>query len=156
MQVQPYLFFEGRCEEAVRFYEKAIGAKVMAMMRFSENPDPQASETSQTSPTSQMSGNCSGAAPSPDQIMHCAFTVGESLIMASDGVPAGEGGFKGISLSLAVGDDAEAKRLFDALGTGGGGQVQVPLMESFFATSFGMVVDRFGVGWMVVAAKPMG
>ena len=146
MQVQPYLFFDGRCEEAVRFYEKAIGAKVMAMMRFSENPDPQAS---------QMSGNCSGMA-SPDQIMHCAFTVGESLIMASDGVTAGEGGFKGISLSLAVGDDAEAKRLFDALGTGGGGQVQVPLMETFFATSFGMVVDRFGVGWMVVAAKPMG
>lgn len=148
MQVQPYLFFDGRCEEALEFYQKAIGATVGAMMRFSDNPDAQKSQESQDS------GNCAGAAASAEQIMHAAFTVGDTLIMASDGVPAGEGGFKGIALSIAVKDDAEGKRLFEALAEGG--QVQAPLAETFFATSFGMVVDKFGVSWMVVAAKPMG
>lgn len=136
MHVQPYLFFDGRCEEAVEFYRKALGAKVGMMMRFKENPDPQ-------------SPGCGTA--DPNKIMHAAFQVGDSLIMASDGMCTGKPEFKGFSLSISVKTEAEADKLFNALAEGG--QVQMPQMKTFFSPRFGMVADRFGVGWMIIVGE---
>ncbi len=136
MQVQPYLFFNGRCEEAIEFYRKAIGAEINMMMRFKESPEP-----------------CpEGMIPpgSENKVMHAAMKIGDSLVMASDGQCSGAPNFQGISLSLDAASDAEAKRLFDALSDGG--QVQMPLGKTFFASSFGMVADKFGVSWMVIKA----
>lgn len=138
MQVQPYLFFEGRCEEALTFYQGAVGAKLIDLMRFKDNPEPQAGE-----------GCAEGSAPPLDKVMHASFSIGDTTLMASDGMASGKAEFKGMSLSITAADDAEAKRLFDALGEGG--QVQMPLTKTFFASSFGMVADRFGVSWMVIA-----
>jgi len=137
MQVQPYLMFNGRCEEALEFYKKTLGAQVTALMRFSESPEPPPP----------------GCAPVDGQkIMHSAFTVGESTVMASDGMTVdGKPVFQGISLSLIAKDEAEAKRLFDNLGNGG--QVQMPLGKTFFSPAFGVLADRFGVSWMVVVMQ---
>ena len=140
MQVQPYLYFDGRCEEALAFYQKALGAKVDAMMRFSDAP-PDAPQPAE---------GCGGAMMSPDKVMHAAFRIGDSLLMASDGMAQGKPEFKGISLTLALKDEAEVKRLFAALSDGG--QVQMPLTPTFFSPSFGMVADRFGVSWMLLVA----
>jgi PhnB protein len=129
MQVQPYLFFEGRCDEAVEFYRKAVGAKVNMLMRFKDSPDP-----------AMAHGN-------PDKVMHASLQIGDSMVLVSDGDARGQPSFHGFSLSLTAADDAEAKRLFEALSEGG--QVRLPLTKTFFASSFGMVADRFGVGWMV-------
>jgi PhnB protein len=131
MKAEPYLFFDGRCEEALNFYRGAIGAEVTMMMRFKESPDPQ--------------GTPPGAG---DKVMHAAFRVGNSTVMASDGHCAGKPSFQGFGLSLEVRDEAEAKRRFDALSDGG--NVQMPLAKTFFSPSFGMVADRFGVLWMVI------
>lgn len=136
MQVQPYLFFDGRCEEAVAFYRDALGAKVLGLMRFSDAPQGD-------------QGCAGGPAPPPDKVMHAALQIGQTLVMASDGLAGGHPQFKGVSLSIAADDETQAQRLFDALAAGG--QVQQPLAPSFFASSFGMVTDRFGVSWMVVA-----
>ena len=136
MLVQPYLFFDGRCEEALTFYRKAIGAEVEMMLRFKENPDPQP-------------GMCAPGAD--DKVMHASFRVGETVIMASDGQCAGKPSFQGFTLSITAKDEAEASRLFDALAEGG--QVQMPLGKTFFSPCFGMVADKFGVGWMVIAEK---
>jgi PhnB protein len=133
MRVQPYLFFEGRCEEALEFYRRALGAEVEMLMRFKDSPDP---------------GSCT--AGSEDKVMHASFRIGDSTLMASDGRCQGQASFQGISLSLTAADDAEAERLFAALAEGG--QVQVPLEKTFFSSRFGMVADRFGVPWMVVVA----
>jgi len=135
MQVQPYLFFEGRCDEALAFYKKALGAEVGMLMRFKEAPPP--------------SGDNACMPVDGEKVMHASFKVGETTIMASDGMCSGKPDFKGISLSITARDDAEAKRVFDALSEGGA--VRQPLMKTFFASSFGMVADKFGVGWMVVA-----
>jgi PhnB protein len=136
MQVQPYLFFDGRCEEAVAFYREALGAQVLMLMHFSDAPAGDA--------------GCPGGTPPPaDKVMHVCLQIGQTQVMASDGFAAGNPEFKGVSLSLTADDDAQARRLFDALADGG--QVQQPLGPSFFASSFGMVADRFGVSWMVVA-----
>jgi PhnB protein len=134
MQVNPYLDFGGRCEEAVNFYKSAVGAEVTMMMRFKESPD-----------QSMMSPG------SGDKILHVALRIGESTIFASDGRLQGPPTFKGIALSLTVANDAEAKRVFAALSEGG--QVNLPLTKTFFATQFGMLADRFGVGWMVMAPQ---
>jgi PhnB protein len=134
MHIQPYLFFEGRCEEAVEFYRKALGAEVVMLMRYGDSPD---------------DGQCGGETPPPkDKVMHVTLQIGQTQLMASDGFCNGNPEFKGVSLSLAADDDAEAKRLFDALADGG--QVHQPLIATFFASSFGMVADRFGVSWMLV------
>jgi len=135
MQVQAYLFFDGRCEEALQFYSKHLGAKVDMLMRNKESPEP---------PPPGM--NAPG-----EKVMHAAFRVGETQILASDGMCAGTPKFDGFSLALTVPNDAEAKRVFNALADGG--QVRMPLTKTFFASSFGMVADRFGVGWMVLASK---
>ncbi|MGH8857324.1 MAG: VOC family protein [Polaromonas sp.] len=134
MQVQPYLFFEGRCEEALEFYRTALGAEVTMLMRYKDSPEP------------QPEGMC--APGSEDKVMHSSFRIGETTLMASDGRATGQPVFQGFSLSLSPPTDAEAQRLFTALGQGG--QVQMPLAKTFFASSFGMVADRFGVSWMIV------
>ncbi len=134
MLVQPYLFFNGRAEEAIEFYRTALGAKVGMMLRFKESPD---------APPPGM------PTPEPDKIMHASFQVGDSVVMASDGCGEGASDFKGISLSLTAKEPAEAGRLFEALARGG--KVEMPMTETFFSPSFGVVVDKFGVSWMVLA-----
>lgn len=133
MQVQSYLFFDGRCEEAVEFYKKALGAKVEMLMRFKESPDPPPP----------------GMVPPgfDDKIMHTSFRIGDTVVMASDGCTDGKTNFKGFSLSLAVAKEADADRYFNALADGG--EVQMPLGKTFWSPRFGMLTDRFGVGWMV-------
>ena len=136
MQIQPYLFFDGRCEEALDFYRKALDAKVNGLMRFKENPEAQHP----------------GMAPgSGNKVLHASFTIGESTLFASDGQNTGNPVFKGIALSLAAKTDAEAKRWFSALSEGG--NVQLPLQKTFFSSSFGMLSDRFGVPWMVTVMQ---
>jgi len=134
MQVQAYLFFDGRCEEAVEFYRRALGAEVEMLMRYKDSPEP---------PPPGM------VAPgSENKVMHASFRIGETTVMASDGdCSGGQLSFKGFSLSLAVPNEAEADRLFAALADGG--QVQMPLGKTFWSPRFGMLADRFGVGWMI-------
>ncbi len=132
MQVQPYLFFEGRCEEALAFYRTALGAEVTALMHYGDSPEPD-----------------SIPPDGKDKVMHANLRIGETTLMASDGMCVGKAAFEGFSLSLAAADDAEAERLFAALAEGG--QVRMPLAPTFFASRFGMVADRFGVPWMVVS-----
>jgi len=130
MQIQPYLFLDGRCEEALEFYKRALGAEVTMLMRYRESPDQ------------------SMIAPGTgEKVMHSSFRVGDSTLMASDGRCEGKAKHEGFALSLIVGSEAEAERLFRALSDGG--QVQMPLTKTFFSPSFGMVADRFGVSWMV-------
>jgi PhnB protein len=135
MQIQPYLFFEGRCDDALAFYQKALGAKVEALMRYKDNPSPE--------------HNPPGAA---EKVMHCNFRVGDAQVMASDGNCSGKPGFQGFALTLNARDEAEARRLFAALAEGG--QVQMPLGKTFFSPAFGMATDRFGVMWMVIVPAP--
>lgn len=142
MKVESYLMFEGRCEEALDFYRTALGAKVGMLMRFKDNPEPAAG---------QGCAEGSGPGPKPEMVMHAEFTVGQTTLMASDGMGSGTTSFQGISLALSPADEAEAKRLFDALADGG--QVQMPLTKTFYSKAFGMVADRFGVPWMVVAPE---
>ena len=133
MQVQPYLFFEGRCEEALEFYRQALDAQVEMLMRFKESPE--APPPGAVAPGSE------------DKVMHASFRVGDTTLMASDGGCSGRSGFQGITLSLNLADVAEAERRFAALAAGG--EVQMPLGATFWSPAFGMVVDRFGVSWMV-------
>ena len=136
MQVQPYLNFNGRCQEAIDFYRKAVGAEVIMVMQFKDCPEPQQAMVSP--------GN-------KDKVMHAAFKIGDTTILASDGRCTGSPNFQGISLSLHAKDEAEANRLFGALADGG--QVQMPLAKTFFSPGFGMLADRFGVNWMVIAGQ---
>lgn len=136
MQIQPYLFFDGRCEEALAFYGRTIGAKVEMMMRWKDNPD----ACPEGMPT-----------PPPDKVMHAAVRVGDTMMLASDGACKGQPKFEGFALSLTAANEAEAQRLFAALSDGG--QVQMPLGKTFFSPAFGMVADKFGVSWMVYVAQ---
>ena len=130
MQVQPYLFFDGRCEEALEFYRAKLGARVEMLMRFKENPEPMP-----------------GKAPPGDKVMHACVRIGDTAIMASDGYCAGKPSFQGFSLSLTVPSVAEGEKLMKKLADGG--QVTMPFGKTFWAEGFGMVQDRFGVGWMI-------
>ena len=134
MQVQSYLFFNGRCEEAIEFYKKTLGAKVEMMMRFKEAP-----RRAQCPPGTE------------NKIMHSCLRIGDTAVMASDGMAQGKPEFKGFSLTLDAKDEAEAERLFAALAEGG--QVHQPLIKTFFSPKFGMVADKFGVGWMVMVEQ---
>ena len=136
MQVQPYLFFDGRCEEALEFYRKALGAEVTMLMRFKDCPERDA--------------HAMVPPGSGEKVMHASVRIGDTRVMASDGRCQGRPSFQGFSLSLTVREDAEAERLFAALADGG--KVQTPLAKTFFSSRFGMLVDRFGVAWMVVVA----
>ena len=134
MQVTPYLFFDGRCEEAIEFYKKTLGAEVAMMMRFSEAPD-----KSMCTPGTE------------NKVMHACLRIGGTAVMASDGRVQNKPKFEGFALSITPKDEADAERVFKALGDGG--QVQMPLGATFFAKSFGMVADRFGVGWMIIVER---
>jgi len=134
MELQPYLFFDGRCEEALNFYQRALGAEVEMMMRIKDSPEP-------PQPGVHPPG-------SENKILHASFRVGDTVLMASDGRCEGKPVFKGFSLSLQVPTETEANRLFKALADGG--QVQMPLTRTFFSPGFGMVADRFGVNWMLM------
>jgi PhnB protein len=136
MNVQPYLSFEGRAQEAIDFYKSALGAKVDMIMHFKDAP-PEVQK--QMSPESN------------HKIMHAAFHIGDTQVLASDGRCSGKASFAGISLTLNASNNTEAEKLFGALGQGG--QVTMPMSETFFAHRFGMVADKFGVNWMVIAPK---
>jgi len=136
MQVQPYLNFNGRCEEAIEFYKKALGAEVTAMLRFKDSPEP--CDPKMVPPGTE------------NKIMHASFRVGETMLMASDCHCEGKTNFQGVSLAISVATEAEADRYFAALADGG--QVTMPLTKTFFSARFGMLVDRFGLAWMLVAA----
>jgi len=138
VRVEPYLFFNGRCDEAIAFYRDALGATVTMLLRYKESPD---------------------APPMPmppgwaDKVMHASLQIGETTVMASDGMSADGPRFDGFSLSVGpVGPDV-ARRMFDRLADGG--KVQMPLGRTFFSPCFGMVVDRFGVGWMISGTEPV-
>lgn len=134
--IQPYLFFNGSCEEAVKFYQKALGAKVEIMLRHKESPE--------KPPPGMLPPGFE------DKIMHTSFRIGETTVMASDGCSNSKPSFEGFSLSLSAANEAEAKRFFDALAEGG--KVQMPLTKTFWSPCFGMLADRFGIGWMVSVA----
>lgn len=135
--VQPYLFFGGKCEEAIEFYRCALGAEVQMLMRYKESPEEQRPVPS-----------CFD-----DKVMHASLRIGETILMASDGMCDGKPNFDGFSLSVTVPNEAEADRVFAALGEGG--LVTMPLDKTFWSPKFGMLTDRFGVGWMVsVMHKP--
>lgn len=131
--VQAYLFFNGNCEQAVEFYRKALGAEVEMMMRFKDSPEPP--PPGMTPPSWE------------NKVMHSSFRVGQTTVMASDGCGPDEAVFRGFSLSLAVATEAEADRYFNALADGG--KVTMPLNKTFWSPRFGMLEDKFGIGWMV-------
>jgi len=134
MQVEPYLFFNGRCEEAVKFYTKAIGATDVELLRFKDAPE-------RPPP---------GAVPAgfENKVMHGTFRIGETMVMVSDGHQEAPAAFQGFGLAITVATEADARRVFNGL-TDGGTVVQ-PLGKTFFSPGFGMVTDRFGVLWMIV------
>ena len=136
MEIQPYVFFNGRCDEAIDFYKKALGAEVVMLMRFKDSPEPP--------PPGML------PAGSENKIMHATLRIGDAVLMASDGHCTGNTSFQGFSLSLTVPDTATSDRLFGALAEGG--QVQMPMSKTFWSPSFGMLTDRFGVGWMISVA----
>jgi PhnB protein len=137
MPVEPYLFFEGRCEEALNFYSSALGAKVTSLMRYSESPS--APPPGKLPPGSEK------------KVMHAVLRIGDTTLMVSDGLCSGKPDFGGFSLCLTVTGEAEAKRVFAALADGG--NVQMPLSKTFYSPCFGMVTDRFGLGWMVMVPQ---
>jgi PhnB protein len=139
MPVTPYLFLDGRCEEAIEFYKKTLGAKVEMMMRFKESPEP------------PQPGMC--PPNSDEKIMHACMRIADTAVMASDGRCSGAPKFEGFALSLNARDERDADRMFAALADGG--KVQMPLMKTFFSPRFGMVADKFGVGWMIMVEPPV-
>jgi PhnB protein len=134
MQITPYLFFDGRTDEAIAFYKKVLGAQVEMLMRFKESPDPGMS-------TPDMA----------EKVMHASVRIGNATVFVSDGMCGGRAKFEGFSLAISATSPAEAERLFAALGEGG--QIQMPMTETFFSPRFGMVADRFGVSWQVIVGK---
>jgi PhnB protein len=136
MKVQAYITFGGRCEEALAFYKKSIGAEVTGLMRWKESPQ----------------ADMKGPPGWEEKVMNAAFRVGETQLMADDGMGDKTAEFKGMTLAIEVADDAEAQRVFTALGEGG--KVTMPLAKTFWTSSFGMLTDKFGVPWMVNVAAP--
>jgi PhnB protein len=134
MQVQPYLFFDGRGDDALEFYKKAIGASPKMLMRFKDAPD-----KSMISPGSE------------NKIMHAAVEIGDTTVLMSDGRCTGQANFQGFALTISARNEAEADKVFGALGEGG--QVTMPLAKTFFSPRFGMLTDKFGVGWMVIVQQ---
>lgn len=132
MQIQPYLFFEGRCEEAIDFYRRTLGADTVMLMRWKDCPEP-------TQPGM--------TPPSPEKIMHARIKIGETVVMLADGMCQTQVSYQGFALNINAANEAEAERVFNALADGG--QIRMPLGKTFFSPAFGMVADKFGVGWMV-------
>jgi len=136
MQIQPYLSFDGRCDEAIAFYRQALGAEVVMLLRFKDHPEP--------------GGEAMIPPGSGEKVMHAALRIGDSMVLASDGRCQGQPDFQGFSLSLTAKDGTEAERVFAALAEGG--TVRMPLAKTFFSSHFGMLADRFGVSWMIYVA----
>ncbi|MBX6327010.1 MAG: VOC family protein [Pseudolabrys sp.] len=134
MQVQPYLFFDGLCEEAIEFYKKNLGAEVDMLMRYKDSPEP---------------ATCTPA--DGNKVMHASFRIGDTQLMASDGRNSGNPRFEGFALSIAAKDEADADRKFNALSAGG--KVTMPMGKTFFSPRFGMCADKFGVNWMVIVQR---
>lgn len=131
--IQPYLFFDGKCEEALDFYQRTLGAEVKMLLRFKDSPEPPKP----------------GCTPSDlNKVMHAQFQIGETVVMASDGRATGNPKFEGFALSLTVKTEAEADKAFNALADGG--EVKMPLDKTFFSARFGMVEDKFGIFWMIL------
>lgn len=137
--ITPYLFFAGRCEEALEFYRTALGAEVEMLMRFDQSPEPPPPGILQPG--------------FEKKVMHASFRIRGVRLMASDGCDD-KSKFDGFRLTLSVSTEAEARKAFDALSAGG--TVQMPLAKTFWSPCYGMVTDRFGVGWMVMVPGPMG
>jgi len=139
MQIQPYLHFDGRCEEAIDFYRNALGATIEILMRYKDSPEPPPP----------------GMVPAgfENKVMHATIRIGDSIVMASDDCSGTQSRFQGFQLSVSVADSGEAERRFAALANGG--QVKMPLTKTFFSQCFGMLVDRFGVSWMVIVPTQM-
>lgn len=137
MRVESYLFFDGRCDEAIEYYRETLGAEVTMLMRFKDSPE--ALQPGMLAPGME------------NKVMHASFRIGDTTIMASDGRCLGQPNFQGFALSLSAPDEAKARQLFTALANGG--QVQMPLAKTFFASIFGMVADRFGVNWMIIVQE---
>ena len=135
MRVTSYLNFDGRCEEAIEFYKKEVGATVSMLMRFKDNPQP---------PTK----DCGVPPGMENKIMHSSLTIGDSMVMLSDGHAKNQPKFEGVSLAMATATDADAKRIFEGLSQGG--KVTMPMTKTFFSSNFGMLVDKFGISWMVM------
>ena len=136
MHVIPYVFFDGRCEEALDFYRKAIGVVPGMMMRFGESPEQ------------------GGMKAPPEKVMHAEFNLGDTTVFCSDGWAQGKPKFEGFALAIAAEDKSDCEKKFNALAEGG--EVTQPLIETFFATSFGMLKDKFGVQWMLTVPKQPG
>jgi PhnB protein len=134
MQVNPYLFFNGQCEEAFKFYEKLLNGKILAMMPHEGSP-----------------AENSVSADWRKKIIHARMMVGEQTLMGSDAPPPHQEKPQGFSVNLSFSDPAEAKRIFEALAEGG--TVKMPFSETFWAKGFGMLVDRYGIPWMVNCEK---
>ncbi|MBF0417169.1 MAG: VOC family protein [Magnetococcales bacterium] len=135
MKVEPYLFFEGRCDEAIALYREAVGAEVTFLTRYRDSPEP-----------------CQEGQLSPDAVMHANLRIGDSMVMVSDGMCRGDAAFQGFSLTISLNDEDEARRMFTALGEGG--QVIMPLGKTFWSPCFGMMKDRFGVTWFILVHPP--
>jgi PhnB protein len=137
MHVQPYLYLDGRTEEAIEFYKSALGATTERLLRFKDSPEPPQ--------PGMVPPGCE------NKVMHAQFKVGDTVIMASDGRCAGTQVIQGVSLTITTDTAAQADKIFDALGAGG--QVQMPMTKTFFSERFGIVADRFGVSWMVIVRE---
>jgi PhnB protein len=140
MLAQPYLNFDGRCEEALNFYQQAIGAEILCLMRMSDSPEP--CDPAMVPPGSE------------NKVMHSSFKIGDSTLMATDCGCSGQTKFSGFSISLTAADPGHAAKLFAALSEGG--RVEMPLGKTFFSPSFGVLEDRFGLSWMVYVEQPQG
>ena len=136
MKVQAYISFAGRCEEALEFYKKSVGAEVTGLTRWKENPD----KTMKLPPGHE------------EKVMNAAFRIGETQLMADDGMGGMTPEFKGMTLAIEASDDGEAKRVFGALSEGG--VITMPLTKTFWTSCFGMLTDKFGVPWMVNVEAP--
>lgn len=139
MAIQPYLFFEGRADEAIEFYKNALGAEVVMLMRYKDGPP----------------GACpDGTVPPADKVMHATLKIGDAIVLLSDGQSSGKPNFQGFGLSLECRTPADVERTFNAL-LAGGGSVTMPVSKTFFSPAFGMVFDRFGIHWMVIVPQHM-
>ena len=138
MRVEPYLFFNGRCDEAIEFYKKAVDAQVVMIMRFKDSPEP-------PKPGTIPPGH-------ENKVMHAGFKVGDTLVMASDGHSAAGPNFQGFALSISVPTEAEADKVFAGLSSNGG-NVIMPLAKTFFSPKFGMLTDKFGVNWWIMVGE---
>jgi PhnB protein len=137
MLLNPYLSFDGRCEAAFRFYEKALGGKVVALMTYGETP-----MKDQSPPEWH------------DKIVHARLTVGDEVLMGGDAPPGMYEPTKGMTVTLGIDQPAEAERVFKALAENG--TVKMPIEETFWAQRFGMLIDQFGIPWMVNCERPHG